>query len=275
MARALTQEGEAPSFLDGVRWVRFTAWLIAGAIALVALVLAWHRTEEFLIKDDRFRIPEAEEFAGQSPNLTVEGVHYASPSEIRHVFADDFGRSLYLAPIQIRRQQLLAIDWVEEASVAKVWPNSLKVGVRERRPVAFVRFKERPDGISEFALIDAEGVILRPRIAARFTLPVIVGVHEHEPAPDRRARVHRVLDMLKAVGSYADQISEIDVSEPNNLVVAEHVDGGVVSLMLGDEKYTERLKNFLANYAEIKAKRPNAKKLDLRVDGAILAAGGI
>ncbi len=41
-------------------------------------------------------------------------------------------------PIHKRRQQLLAIDWVEEASVSKIWPNTLKVQVHERAPVAFV-----------------------------------------------------------------------------------------------------------------------------------------
>ncbi len=60
---------------------------------------------------------------------------------------------------------------------------------------------------------------------------------------------------------------------PNNLIVAEHVDDGVVNLMLGDENYSERLQNFLANYGEIRAKRPDTKTLDLRVDGVITAVG--
>ena len=42
--------------------------------------------------------------SGRSPNLTVEGIHYASASQVRHVFAKDFGRSLYLVPIQKRRE---------------------------------------------------------------------------------------------------------------------------------------------------------------------------
>ena len=139
------------------RWARFVFWLVAGLLLMVSTLFAWHRTEEFLIKDGRFRIPEAEEFAGRSPNLVVEGIHYASPSQIRHVFADDFGRSLYLVPIQKRRRQLLELDWVESASVAKIWPNTLRVYVHERVPVAFVRLPNRKDGISRFALIDRDG----------------------------------------------------------------------------------------------------------------------
>lgn len=265
---------EQISFWAGVRWVRFTVWLIAGVLMMVSVMFAWHRTEEFLVKDDRFRLTEADDFAGQSPNLMVEGIHYASTSQIRHVFAEDFGRSLYLVPIQKRREQLLEIDWVEDATVSKIWPNTLKVRIRERKPVAFVRLRpNHRDGTSQLALIDKDGYILRPRIAARFTLPVITGIRESEALENRRARVHRVLAMLKELGPLAEQISEVNVADPNNLIVAEHVDTNVVNLMLGDENYTDRLQNFLANYSEIRAKRPDAKTLDLRVDGAITTVG--
>jgi cell division protein FtsQ len=129
------------------------------------------------------------------------------------------------------------------------------------------------DGMSRFALIDRGGYILRPRVPAKFTLPVITGLRDGEPLENRRARVHRVLAMLGEIGSLGQQISEINVADPNNLIVAEHVDSEVVNLMLGDENYSERLQNFLANYAEIKVKRPDAKTLDLRVDGVITAVG--
>ena len=258
----------------GVRWGRFILWVTLGLCLMVGTLFAWHRTEEFLIKDNRFRIVEAEEFAGQSPNLVVEGVHHASASQIRHVFAEDFGRSLYLVPLERRREQLLAIDWVEEATVSKIWPNTLKVWIQERIPVAFVRLRPNPrDGMSRLALIDEDGYLLRPKMAAKFTLPVITGIAENESLANRRARVRRVLGMLKDAGPLADQISEISVADPNNLVVAEHVDDRVVSLMLGYENYHERLQNFLTNYNEIKAKRPDARMLDLRVDGEITVVG--
>ncbi|HTU47298.1 MAG TPA: FtsQ-type POTRA domain-containing protein [Bryobacteraceae bacterium] len=265
---------EQQSFWAGVRWMRFAAWLVAGVLLMVSGLFAWHRTEEFLIQDNRFRLVEADDFAGQSPNLIVEGIHYASASQIRHVFAEDFGRSLYLVPIQKRRQQLLEIDWVEDAAVSKIWPNTLRVRIHERKPVAFVRLRpNHRDGMSQLALIDKDGYILRPRVAARFTLPVITGIREGEPLENRRARVHRVLGMLKELGPLAEQISEVNVSDPNDLIVSEHVENNVVNLMLGDENYTDRLQNFLVNYGEIKTKRPDAKTLDLRVDGAITTVG--
>ncbi len=168
----------------------------------------------------------------------------------------------------------MAIDWVEDATVAKVWPNSLRIVVHERTPVAFVHLPpNRRDGMSQFALIDKDGYILRPRVASRFTLPVINGIRESETPEDRRGRVRRVLAMLRAIGPLAGQISEIDVHDPNDLVVSEHVNNEVLTLMLGEDNYQNRLQNFLANYAEIRARRPDAKTLDLRVDGVITAGG--
>src|SRR5581483_7897368 len=262
------------SFFAELRWGRFIFWLLVGMFLMVGTLFAWHRTEEFLIKDNRFRIAEADEFAGPSPNLIVEGIHYASASQIRHVFAEDFGRSLYLVPVQKRREQLLEIDWVADATVSKIWPKTIKVHVSERVPVAFVHLRANArDGMSRFALIDRDGHILRPRMAAKFTLPVITGIREDESISNRRARVHRVLGMLKEIGALSGQISEINVSDPNNLMVEEHVDNDVVTLVLGDENYADRLQNFLANYPEIKARRPDATTIDLRVDGVITAVG--
>lgn len=259
---------------QNIRWGRFLIWLAAGIVLMVTTLFAWHGTEEFLIKDDRFRVTEGDDYSGQSPNLILEGVHYASASQIRNLFKEDFGRSLYLVPIQKRRDQLLAIDWIQAASVSKIWPKTLKVHVQERVPVAFLHLRPATKGgVSRFVLIDSEGFILRPKVAAKFTLPVLTGVGDTESMEDRRARIRRVLEMLKEIGPLGKDVSEIDVSDPNNLIVSEHVEGAVVKLMLGDENYAERMQNFLANYREIKAKRPDANTLDLRVDGVITTAG--
>jgi cytochrome c len=44
--------------------------------------------------------------------------------------------------------------------------------------------------------------------------------------------------------------------------------------MIGEENYTRRLKNFIESYPAIKAKRPDVRTLDLRVDGVITTVGG-
>jgi cell division protein FtsQ len=267
-------DSESASVLDNIRWGRLAIWTTLGMLVLVGTLYAWHRTEDFLIRDNRFRLAEPQDFAGLSPSLAVKGSHYASTSQIRHVFAADFGRSLYLVPIDKRRQDLLAIDWVQEATVSKIWPNTLKVHIDERRPVAFIRLPpNRKTGLSEFALIDKDGYILRPRAKAKFTLPVINGISESEERDDRRARVRRVLGLLDAIGPLAGHVSEVDAAYVNNLVVAEHMDNRVLRLLIGDENYQSRMSNFVNNYNEIKGKRPDATTFDLRVDNLITVVG--
>ena len=98
-------------------------------------------------------------------------------------------------------------------------------------------------------------------------------MQENENIENRKARVHRALSMLREIGPLSNQISEVDVTDVNNIMVAEHVGNNVVNLILGDENFQDRMANFLANYNEIKEKRPDATVLDLRVDGAITAVG--
>ena len=198
---------------------------MAGVVLMVSTLFAWHTTEEFLIKDNRFRVAESEDFHGRSPNLIVEGIHYASTSQIRHVFAEDFGRSLYLVPIEKRRLELLEIDWVEDATISKVWPNTLRV-LHSRASSGRVCAADtnRKDGSSRLALIDKDGHILRPASCCA----IHVAGHRRafariEPLDNRKARVRLVLGMLKEIGPLGGQISEINVADPNNLVVAEHV----------------------------------------------------
>ena len=78
-----------------------------------------------------------------------------------------WGRSVYLLPLTDRQEALRSVDWVKDASIARLWPNRVLVSVEERKPVAFLTL-----GPSRFALIDDEGVILPPA-PDRFTLPVI------------------------------------------------------------------------------------------------------
>jgi cell division protein FtsQ len=268
--RNTSQNDEAQSRF---RWGRVVIYASLCAVTMVGSLYAWRCTEEFLIKDDRFRIPEADYSAGPSPYLHVEGVHYASPSQIHHVFAPDLGRSLYLLPLNERRKQLMAIDWVEEASVSKIWPNKIIVHLKERRPAAFVRLAAgRHNGSSQFALIDREGLILRPRVPEKFTLPVITGIRETDEQLDRQMRVRKALAMLKDLGPLADPISEVDVADGSNLVASEKIDGRVVMLKLGEENYKSRVAYFISAYPEIKARRPDANVFDMRVDGSAAAA---
>ena len=71
------------------------------------------------------------------------------------------------------------------------------------------------------------------------------------------------------MGYLVKQISELDVSDLDNIRIVSQVDRRVVSLLLGDGNYAQRFQNFLNHYPEIRKGSPLAKVFDLRLDGRI------
>lgn len=243
------------------RWIAGT---IAVTVLLIAALYGFHRMEQFLIRDPRFTLNEP---GGGSESLEIAGAAHVSPRAIEAVFSEDFGRSVYTLPLSERRASLRTVDWVKDASVSRFWPNRVVVGVTERKPVAFITLGAVP-GTGRPALIDAEGVILPPA-QDRFTLPVLLGVRLSDSLPVRRERVERLERLLKDLGNAARAVSEVDVSDADNLKVSEPFDGRMVTLLLGDRDFAVRHQNFVNYFAEIRKKMPDATVLDLRIEDRI------
>jgi cell division protein FtsQ len=189
------------------------------------------------------------------------------------MFQRDFGRSIYLCPIQERRRKLLAIDWVKDATVSRFWPNRIVVRVTERSPVAFVQ-RSGAGGMLMYGLIDEEGVLMDPQRTSKLPLPVIVGIPPEDTEPMRRERVKRFLRLQAELASYMSNVSEVDVSDVDNLRIVQEFGDRAITLMLGNQKFKERLQTFLDNREEIRQKMPQATVLDLRLKGRITAIGG-
>ena len=254
------------------RWPTRTILRYGAVAALMCVVLtgaiyASERFEQFLIRDPRFFLPGPADYGQASPNIQLNGVRYASRWRILRLFEEDYGRSLYQLPLASRREALRNISWVRNASVVRVWPDRLVVDVMERKPIAFVKLPA--DGITRWALIDEDGVILDPPQRAPFKLPVLSGVPIGEPAAKRATRVKRMLQLLKELGNRADGVSEIDVGDLDNLRISRPVQGNAVTLLMGDRNFSSRLGNFLEHYPDIHRKMPQATTFDLRLDDRI------
>jgi cell division protein FtsQ len=235
--------------------------VMAFTLILALSLYAFHRVEQFLIRDSRFAL--GGDGSTDASTLDIQGAEHASRRAIETVFAEDLGRSVYLLPLADRRATLQTVDWVKDASVARLWPNRVVVRVTERQPVAFLTL-----GPSRFGLIDADGVIL-PQSPGRFHLPVLTGVQTRDSVPERRAKVQRMLHLLSELGGMADKLSEIDVSDRDNLKVTQPYEGRMVTLLLGDQDFGVRYQNFVSHYGEIKQKLPGATTLDLRLEDRI------
>jgi len=246
---------KAPS--RGINWRLTFAILLFGAIG-VSTALAGYKVSLYVASDPQFILSSERKDA-----ITISGLTYASRAKVQRIFARDFDRSIFSVPLSERRRRLLAIDWVEDASVSRVWPDRLVIRIRERQPVAFVSFRSGP------LLIDAQGVLLEQPAQAQFSFPVLSGIREDQTEAERRGYVRVFLRMQDEMGPLAKEISEVDTRDPENVRIISQVDQQIVTLMLGDGNYAQRFQNFLTHYAEIRKGSPTARVFDLRLDGRI------
>jgi cell division protein FtsQ len=232
--------------------------LTALGVLCVSTAMAGFKVRRFVITDQQFTLSPDRKDA-----LTIQGIRYAARSRLRRVFAADFDHSIFSVPLAERRRRLLAVDWIEDASVSRVWPDRLVVRVTERRPIAFVFFR------SGVLLIDAHGVLLEPPAQAQFAFPVLSGIQEEETDDARRQHVRTFLRLTEELGYLAKDVSEVEVGDPDNIRIVAQVDERAVTLMLGDTNFARRYQNFLNHYQEIRKRSPEVKAFDLRLDDQI------
>jgi cell division protein FtsQ len=247
---------------EAKRPARFN-WKLAGMLVLLGAVcvstaMAAFGVRHYVTSDARFNLSR------QHPDaLTIQGLAYTPRVKVERVFAGDFGRSVFSIPLDERRRRLLAIDWVEDATVSRIWPDRLVVRVRERRPIAFAPVR---GGI---LLIDAYGVLLDPPPQARFAFPVLSGVREDQPEAARRECAQLMLRVVGDLGYMAKQVSEVNVADPETVRIVAEVEGHAVELILGGDRFATRFQSFLGHYPEIRKGSPEARFFDLRLDDRI------
>ncbi len=229
-------------------------------IMLVCAVISVWRLRHYLLTNPQFTLAHE-----RADALTVQGWRYTPVSKVRRVFAEDLDRSSFAVPLAERRRRLLGIDWVEDASVSRIWPDRVEVRIRERKPVAFVFFH------SGVFLIDAQGVLLDPPEQAQFSFPVLRGVREDETEQQRRRRVRALFRIQEQLGGSFKDVSEVDASDPDNLHILVRPNRRAVELIMGDDNYLRRYRNFLAHFPEIERRTPGVRLFDLRLDNLITA----
>lgn len=251
----------------GIRW---RLWLNL-ALACVALVIVYYtgRTvRHFVVSDPRFTLASTDD---RSDGLSMEGLVHASRARVLTTFMPDFGRSVFLMPIAERRRRLLAVDWVEDAAIARIWPNRVAVRIRERRPVAFVNLTIPGRAGSRVLLIDGEGVLLEQPAQSHFTFPVLSGISEEESEAERHYRVQAFLRLMNALGPLGKDISEVNAAAPENLTIVTQIEDRAVELVVGNRRFLRRVQSFLDHYPEIRRRSGDVRAFDLRLDDRITA----
>ncbi|MCU1333164.1 MAG: Cell division septal protein-like protein [Candidatus Angelobacter sp.] len=246
---------------------------IAGVIAAVLVgcggLSAW--AYGYGMSSWRFRIQS-------SDSVEIAGVKNASRAHVMEVAGADIGRNIFFVPLDERKKQLEQISWVEEASVMRLLPNRIAVTVRERTPVAFAQIGSR------ISLIDANGVVmgLPADRKTKYSFPVIRGITDTEPLSSRAAAMkiyNRLVSELSATegetssaggAHYVKQLSEVDLSDPENVKVTGNDPGGTMVVHLGAQDFLPRYKLYVSHIAEWRQQFQNVQSVDLRYEGQVI-----
>ncbi len=188
------------------------------------------------------------------------------------VFGSDIGRNVFFVPLEERRKELEAIPWVERATVMRLLPNQIRVAVVEREPVAFVRSGE------QIGLVDANGVLLSmsPEAMARrhYSFPVLTGIDPGDPPASRKARMAVYLRLMADLDStgrhFSEQISEIDLTDPEDARVLMPEQGRDILAHFGDGDFLERYLRYKEYIGQWRQQYPHLAAVDLRFDRQVV-----
>jgi cell division protein FtsQ len=245
---------DAPAFLRPERRTRVRrrglTWRLVFALqlsaALLVTVSALWTGYSRVMASERLRVAKVE----------VRGSRFLSEGEVRELLGPAVGENILNLDIESLKARLRASPWVADATVTRTLPDTLRVVVRERVPLALAELERLYLMDGDGALIDIYG----PRTAA-FDLPIVRGLQRAQ-SEDRRRRATVAGALLRDLGDLGGELSEVEVDENGDLRVVLKGAGEVVRM--GAPPYRSRLLTFLSLREELHARCPRAQWFDLR-----------
>src|SRR5437763_10204338 len=207
----------------------------------------------------RFRVESSDQ-------IEVAGLQNVTRSQVIEVMGGDIGRNIYFIPLAQRKKQLEQVPWVESASVMRFVPNRLRIEIHERTPVAFARVGSR------ILLVDSRGVLMELPAAGKkkYSFPVIAGMNSGEPLSTRFARMKIYNDLIAQLDSsgshYSQDLSEVDLSDPEDVKILTNDRQGEVLVHLGSSNYLHRYNIYISPLPQWRQQFDELDTVDLRYD---------
>ena len=236
-------------------------WASLALVILCVAAIAAAGLYEYGERSWRFRVES-------SDNIEVAGMQNVTKAQIMEVMGADIGRNIFFVPLAQQKSQLEQIPWVESASVMRFVPNRLKVEIHERTPVAFARVGPR------IALIDAGGTLMELPQKHKYSFPVILGMNPGEPLSTRAPRMRAYNELVQYLDSsgahYSQDLSEVDLSDLENLKVRVNDPAGDVLVHLGSSDYLKRYKIYVGHVQEWRQQFQKLESVNLRYDNQVI-----
>lgn len=188
--------------------------------------------------------------------VDVRGSHFLSEGEVRELLGPAVGENILGVDIQSLGARLRSSPWVADATVSRTLPDTLRVDIRERQPLALAE-------LERLFLMDADGTLIDlygPRTAG-FDLPIVRGLLGAS-AEERRDRAEKAGALLRDLGELGAEISEVEVERSGDVKIVLRGKGELVRM--GAPPYRQRFLTFLGLREELARRCPDAEWFDLR-----------
>lgn len=235
---------------------RVLVWTVVSAAGVTGAVVAGR----FLLYSPQMLLLKPEQ-------IELTGNHIVTREAVVQQFVHDRNRSVLLIPLDVRRNQLEQLPWVESASVQRILPHTIRVELTERTPIAFLRIG------AELNLVDVHGVILGRPVGEELHFPIVTGLSESMPREEREKRMQTYQEFLRdadvvRVGS-SDRVSEVDLSNAKDLRavmtgLSSPADTQAVTIHFGSGEFTGKYRMLIENFAQWQANAGRVQSIDLQ-----------
>ena len=168
-----TQLMDRWSSLINTRWPRGVG--VAGTVVVILASLAYGAVKGDHIPSIIAALKDARDGAGNAAgfrivSVALAGQHHVSREEVLAAAGVSGSTSLLFLDVEQTRERLKTNPWIADATVLKLYPGELQIGIKERE--AFALWQK--DG--QVSVIADDGTVLEPYVSPRLIeLPLVVG----------------------------------------------------------------------------------------------------
>jgi cell division protein FtsQ len=234
-------------------------------LALGATLFGFWQARAQLLKNPRLILES-------SSAIQIAGNQHLTRAQLLTVFGEDVDRNLLTIPLEMRRIELESLPWVEHATVMRLLPDHIRIAITERKPVAFVRQGK------QIGLVDAHGVVLDMAsdgdggapVDAHYSFPVVTGISAQDPLSTRAPRMKLFIRFLAALGENAKNVSEVDLSSPEDIKALIPDADSDILVHFGGEDFLHRYELYEKNLPGWKKEFPHLASADMRYERQVV-----
>ena len=122
--------------------------------------------------------------------------------------------------------------------------------------------------------MDNAGTFMELPGKTKYSFPVILGMNPAEPLSTRSARMKAYNELVSQLDSggarYSQDLSEVDLTDPDDLKLRASGPAAKCSVELGSSDYLKRYKIYVAHVQEWRQQFKKLESVDLRYDSQVV-----